>query len=69
MPKLIIDRFTSLPISRQERYQLRRLEAGRCRQCGEPETVATICPRCRKNNTVRMRAERERLKDPVQDMI
>lgn len=36
MPKLIQDRFTSLDVSRQRKYQLRREAAGRCRLCGEP---------------------------------
>ena len=36
MPKLIQDRFTSLAVSRQRKYQLRREAAGRCRLCGEP---------------------------------
>lgn len=34
MAKLIQDEFTSMRISRQRRYQLRREKAGQCRLCG-----------------------------------
>ena len=36
MPKAIIDEFTSLPISRQQRYQLRKRRDGKCIRCGQP---------------------------------
>jgi hypothetical protein len=36
MPKAIIDEFTSLPISRQQRYQLRKRRDRKCIRCGEP---------------------------------
>lgn len=35
MPKLILDKFTTMAISRQRRYQLRRQQAGCCKICGE----------------------------------
>ena len=35
MAKLIQDEFTSMRISRQRRYQLRREKEGLCRICGE----------------------------------
>ncbi len=37
MPRLIQDEFTSLRVSPQRRYQLRRAAAGLCRLCGAPE--------------------------------
>jgi hypothetical protein len=36
MPKAIIDEFTSLPISRQQRYQLRKRRDRKCIRCGQP---------------------------------
>lgn len=39
MPKLIYDRFTSLPVTPQRRWQLRREHAGACRICGEPALI------------------------------
>jgi hypothetical protein len=36
MPKLILDKFTTMPISRQRRYQMRRQQEGRCKLCAEP---------------------------------
>ncbi|HEV7684178.1 MAG TPA: hypothetical protein VGO68_18830 [Pyrinomonadaceae bacterium] len=35
MPKAIIDEFTSLPISRQQRYQLRKRRDRKCIRCGQ----------------------------------
>ena len=35
MAKLIQDEFTSMRISRQRRYQMRREKAGLCRICGD----------------------------------
>lgn len=35
MGKLIQDEFTSMRVSRQRRYQLRREKAGLCRICGD----------------------------------
>lgn len=34
--KKIIDEFTDLPISRQRKYQLRRVKKGVCISCGRP---------------------------------
>jgi hypothetical protein len=36
MPKAIIDEFTRLPISRQQRYQLRKRRDRKCTRCGQP---------------------------------
>jgi len=36
MPKAIIDELTSLPISRQRRYQLRKHRDRKCIRCGQP---------------------------------
>jgi hypothetical protein len=35
MPKAIVDEFTSLPISRQRRYQLRKHRDRKCIRCGQ----------------------------------
>lgn len=34
---MIKDKFTGLKISKQRRYQLRKMAAGLCRQCGSPK--------------------------------
>jgi hypothetical protein len=36
MPKAIIDEFSGLPISRQQRYQLRNRRDRKCIRCGQP---------------------------------
>lgn len=36
MPKLILDKFTTMPISRQRRYQMRKQQSGKCKICGQP---------------------------------
>ena len=36
MPKLILDEFTSSPVSRQRRWQLRKQAQNACRICGLP---------------------------------
>jgi hypothetical protein len=41
--KKIIDEFTKLPISRQQKWQLRRAKEGRCVICGEPKATAWHC--------------------------
>jgi hypothetical protein len=41
--KKIIDEFTDLPISRQQKWQLRRAKEGRCVICGEPKVTAWHC--------------------------
>lgn len=43
MAKLIQDEFTSMRISRQRRYQLRREKAGLCRLCGLPISASGYC--------------------------
>jgi hypothetical protein len=41
--KKIVDEFTDLPISRQQKWQLRRAKEGRCIICGEPKVTAWYC--------------------------
>jgi hypothetical protein len=43
MKNIIIDEFTSLPISRQRKYQLRRQRDRRCTECGEPAEEGSRC--------------------------
>jgi hypothetical protein len=43
MKNIIIDEFTSLPISRQRKYQLRRQRDQRCTECGEPAEEGSRC--------------------------
>ena len=45
MPKLIVDQYTELPISRQRRYQLRKQKQGRCAFCGAPAANSSRCPK------------------------
>jgi hypothetical protein len=41
--KKIVDEFTELPISRQQKWQLRRAKEGRCVICGDPKVTAWHC--------------------------
>lgn len=41
--KKIVDEFTDLPISRQQKWQLRRAKEGRCVICGQPKVTAWHC--------------------------
>ena len=41
--KKIMDEFTDLPVSRQQKWQLRRAKEGRCVICGEPKVTAWHC--------------------------
>lgn len=43
MKSRIQDKFTHLPVSRQRKYQLRKLQQKRCIICGEPAVNATHC--------------------------
>jgi hypothetical protein len=43
--KKIVDEFTELPISRQQKWQLRRAKEGRCVICGQPKVTAWHCLR------------------------
>jgi len=43
MRKRIQDEFTSLPISRQRKYQLRKQRDNRCTECGAPAMQASRC--------------------------
>jgi len=52
---LILDEFTSLKVSRQRRYQLRRERDGLCRLCGEPvEAPSHYCAKHRAEQAARM---------------
>jgi hypothetical protein len=64
MPKLIQDRFTSLPVSRQRKYQLRREAAGRCRLCGEPGA-----PYCARHSEAQGKFRQNRQTTNPQDLI
>jgi hypothetical protein len=51
---MIKDQFTNLPISRQRRYQLRRLAKGLCSICGKRKiTSESLCSRCLKKRGVK----------------
>ena len=39
----IEDEFTTLPISRQRKYQLRMQRDGRCTECGDPAAQGSRC--------------------------
>jgi len=41
--KKIVDEFSDLSISRQQKWQLRRAKEGRCVICGEPKATAWHC--------------------------
>lgn len=41
--KKIVDEFTDRPISRQQKWQLRRAKEGRCVICGEKKVTAWHC--------------------------
>jgi len=43
MRKSIQDEFTALPISRQRKYQLRKLRDKRCTECGQPALKGSRC--------------------------
>ena len=43
MRACIVDEFTSLPISRQRKYQLRMQRDKRCTECGEPAQEGSRC--------------------------
>src|SRR5882672_407236 len=53
----IQDEFTSLPISRQRKYQLRMQRDRRCTECGEPASMGFCCL----NHLVKAR-ERQRVR-------
>ena len=38
--KKIMDEFTDRPISRQRKWQLRKVKAGRCHICGKPSSTS-----------------------------
>ena len=39
----IVDEFSALPVSKQRKWQLRKLTAGKCLRCGAPLATATHC--------------------------
>lgn len=43
MPRIKIDDGLPLTLSRQRRYQLRKVKAGLCRNCAEPRVTAVYC--------------------------
>lgn len=65
MPKLIQDEFTSRPISRQRKYQMRKRKSGRCRICAKPGADETgLCPEHRAQSREYSRAGRTRTPTP-----
>lgn len=61
MPKLIVDQFSSMPVSRQTKYKLRRQEKGLCPICGdakEADCSTYACGHCTWLNTLRMKEQR-----------
>lgn len=47
MPVEINDEFSALPMSRQQKYQLRKRRDGRCVTCGKPSDGKTHCAKHR----------------------
>jgi hypothetical protein len=43
MKGIIQDEFTTMPISRQRKYQLRMKRDSRCTECGEPAAKGSRC--------------------------
>ena len=59
---MIRDEFTSLPVSRQRKYQLRKHRQGRCIVCGADAVTANHCQVHRENSNARcMRDYRARI--------
>lgn len=57
MARGIDDEFARLSLSRQRRYQLRRMARGLCEKCGDVALLGMVhCERCR--NAVRVSARR-----------
>lgn len=56
MGKLIRDQFTDLPVSRQRRWQLRKMAAGKCLVCGRPKINAKFCRMHRKRINAKRRS-------------
>jgi hypothetical protein len=66
MPKLILDKFTTMPISRQRRYQMRRQQEGCCKLCAEPvEKGKLLCAHHEQAAAEHMRTKRS----PAWEMI
>src|SRR5512139_2058228 len=58
MPKLILDEFSPLPISKQERHRLRKCHSWRCANCGRPaEHASRHCLKCMTAARERMRSQ------------
>lgn len=64
MPRLIQDEFTSLKVSPQRRYQLRRAAAGLCRLCGAPEASPGL-GYCEKHHASQLGYAKRRRSQPV----
>ena len=41
----VVDEFSALPVSRQRKWQLRKLRAGKCVRCGAPLATSKFCLR------------------------
>jgi predicted amidophosphoribosyltransferase len=66
----IQDEFTHLPISRQQKYQLRRHRDKLCRQCGRPIEIAWHCRACAdKLNAHQRRYAKTRLTPPKMEVM
>ena len=57
MSKKIADKFTKLPISRQQKYQMRKKAKGLCEQCHRQALQWGLC----KIHVVKKRQERRKL--------
>jgi len=40
---MIFDEFSDLPLSKQRKWQLRKMRAGKCSKCGAPLATAKYC--------------------------
>ena len=65
--RLIQDKFTSLKVSRQRRYQLRREAAGLCRLCGDKATPESAY--CKKHLAAQRRHVRRNNSARAEDLI
>ncbi len=56
---MIQDKFTTLPVSRQRRYQLRQRAIRRCRGCGAFSGGTKFCRSCQPKERARRKRQRE----------
>jgi hypothetical protein len=55
----VVDEFSALPMSRQQRWQLRRKRDGKCRACGKgPLANSDFCAACAEKNKPASRKQR-----------